>query len=320
VDSPNPYKNFVGIDVAKGHLDVAIRHDGPAFRVANQPQGLAELVNRLAPLAPALVVVEATGGYELPLVAALQAAGLAVAAINPRRARDFARAAGRLAKTDAIDAAVLAHYAEAIRPHSRPARSEERAALDALLTRRGQLLAMRVMEGNRLAATADAKVRAGIERHLAWLEAEIAATEGQLEEAVRSSPAWERSDQLLRSIPGIGPVASRTLLAALPELGQLGGGQAAALAGLAPYARDSGATRGVLSIQGGRPGVRRAMYLAALAASRCRGPLKDFAERLKGRGKKGKVVLIAVARKLVTIANAVLRDGVPWDSNLAASR
>ena len=315
-----PTTHFVGIDVAKAYLDVAIRPDGASFRLANDPTGLAQLLARVAPLAPALVVVEATGGYELPAVAALQAAGLAVAAINPRRARDFARAAGKLAKTDAIDAAVLAHYAEAIRPTVSPPREPERAALDALLTRRGQLLAMRVMEGNRLAALADARVRAGIQRHIAWLDGEIAAAETQLEEAVRASPAWQRSDELLRSIPGIGPGASRTLRAALPELGRLSGPQVAALAGLAPHARDSGATRGARSIHGGRPEVRRAMYLGALAASRCRGPLRDFAERLKARGKKGKVVLVAVARKLVTIANAVLRSGMAWDPKLAAAR
>ena len=316
----SPIAHFVGVDVAKAHLDVAIRPGGAPFRVANDPAGLAELVARLVPTGPALVVVEATGGYELPAVAALQAAGLAVAAINPRRARDFARAAGRLAKTDAIDAAVLAHYAEAIRPAVGPPREPGRAALDALLTRRNQLLAMRLMEANRRDATADARARAGIERHLAWLDAEVGAAEVQLEEAVRASPAWRHADELLRSIPGIGPVVSRTLLAAVPELGGLSGPQAASLAGLAPHARDSGATRGARSIHGGRPDVRRAMYLAALAASRCRGPLGEFAARLKARGKKGKVVLIAVARKLITIANAVLRSGAPWDPKLASPR
>ena len=320
MSSITPQAFFVGVDVAKAHLDVAIRPGDAPFRVANDPAGLAELVARLVSTGPTLIVVEATGGYELPLVAALQAAGLAVAAINPRRARDFARASGRLAKTDAIDAAALAHYAEAIAPRAQPARDPERAALDALVSRRAQLLSMRVMEGNRHAATADARVRAGIERHIAWLDAEVAAAESQLEQAVRASPAWRHAEELLRSIPGIGPVASRTLLAALPELGRLSGPEVASLAGLAPHARDSGTTRGSRSIHGGRPEVRKAMYLAAMAASRCRGPLREFATRLKSRGKKGKVVLIAVARKLVTIANAVLRSGTPWDPNLAASR
>jgi transposase len=315
-----PPQVFVGVDVGKAHLDVAVRPGGAAFRLANDPAGLAELVARLSPTGPALIVLEATGGYEKPAVAALQAAGLAVAAVNPRQARDFAKGTGRLAKTDRIDAAALAHFAEAVRPPARPAEPAERAALAALLTRRRQLIEMRVMESNRLSAATDPAVRAGIERHIAWLESEEAEADRRLDEAVRGSPAWRERDELLRSIPGVGPVASRTLLAALPELGSLTGGQAAALAGLAPFARDSGSTRGPRSCRGGRPDVRRALYLGALAASRCGGPLKEFADRLKARGKRAKVVLIAVARKLLTIANAVLRDSRPWDPALAAAR
>jgi transposase len=311
---------FVGIDVSKAHLDVALRPTGAGFRVANDPAGLAELVARLTPLAPGLVVLEATGGYEMPAVAACQAAGLPVAAVNPRQARDFAKGVGQLAKTDRIDAAVLAHFAEAVRPEARPADSAERLALDALMTRRHQLLGMRVMEANRLAVVADAVVRGGIERHLAWLDAESAQAERQLDEAVRASPAWRERDELLRSIPGIGPVASRTLLAAMPELGSIDGGRAAALAGLAPYARESGTMRGPRQIRGGRPDVRRAMYMAALSAARRKGPLKEFADRLRARGKRAKVVLIAVARKLLTIANAVLRAKKPWESELAMAR
>jgi transposase len=311
---------FVGIDVSKAHLDVAVRPAGAAFRLENTPAGLAELVARLGPLAPALVVLEATGGYETPAIAALQAAGLPVAAVNPRQARDFAKGVGRLAKTDRIDAAVLAHFAEAVRPPTRPAADAQRQALDALLTRRKQLLEMRVMESNRRATVADAVVAAGLDRHLSWLDGELAEADRRLEEAVRSSPAWPRRDELLRSIPGIGPVASRTLLAALPELGTLSGAQAAALAGLAPYARDSGTIRGPRAIRGGRPDVRRVLYLAALSAARHAGPLKRFADRLRARGKRAKVVLIAVARKLVTIANAVLRALTPWDPTLAATR
>jgi transposase len=310
----------IGIDVSKAHLDVAIRPAGDTFRIANDPAGLAALVERLTPLAPTLVVVEATGGYELPAVAALQAAGIPVAAINPRQARDFAKGTGRLAKTDRIDAQALAHFAEAVRPEPRPAAPAERLALDALLTRRRQLLEMRVMEGHRLATGRDAVVRAGIERHIAWLDAEAAEAERQLSEAVQASPAWRERDELLRSIPGIGPVTSRTLLAALPELGTSDGGRLAALAGLAPLARDSGTRRGPRTIRGGRPEVRRVLYLAALSAARHAGPLKDFADRLRGRGKRAKVVLIAVARKLLTIANAVVRSGQRWDPSLAATR
>jgi len=311
---------FVGIDVSKAHLDIAIRPSAAAFRVENTPTGLAELVARLKPLAPTLIVLEATGGYELPAVAACQAAGLPVAAVNPRQARDFAKGVGRLAKTDRIDAAVLAHFAEAVRPEARDAEPAERVALDALLTRRGQLIGMRVMETDRLEVTTDATVRPRIEAHVAWLEAELEDADGRLEEAVRKSPAWRAQDELLRSIPGIGPVVSRTLLASLPELGTIDGGQAAALAGLAPFARDSGTMRGPRAIRGGRAEVRRVMYLAALSASRGKGPLREFADRLRSRGKRAKVVLIALARKILTIANAVLRGGKAWEPGLAAAR
>ncbi len=319
-DTPSTPPLFVGIDVSKAHLDIAIRPSAAAFRVENTPTGLAELVARLKPLAPTLIVLEATGGYELPAVAACQAAGLAIAAVNPRQARDFAKGVGKLAKTDRIDAAVLAHFAEAVRPKAREAEPAERAELDALLTRRGQLIGMRVMETNRLEVTTDATVRPRIEAHVAWLEAELEDADGRLEEAVRRSPAWQAQDELLRSIPGIGPVVSRTLLASLPELGTIDGGQAAALAGLAPFARDSGTMRGPRAIRGGRAEVRRVMYLAAMSASRGKGPLREFADRLRGRGKRAKVVLIALARKILTIANAVLHAGKAWDPCLAAAR
>jgi transposase len=311
---------FVGIDVSKAHLDVAARPGGAAFRVANDPAGHADLVERLRPLSPALAVVEATGGYELAAVAALRAAGIPVAAVNPARARDFAKGTGRLAKTDRIDAEALAHFAEAVRPEPRPAEPAERAALDALLARRRQLIEMRVMESNRLEACADPAVRAGIGRHIAWLVAEEAEADRALGEAVRASPSWRRDDGLLRSIPGIGPVVSRTLLAALPELGAADGGKLAALAGLAPFARDSGPRSGPRSIRGGRAEVRRVLYLAALSASRSEGPLKEFAGRLAARGKRAKVVLVAVARRLLVIANAVLRTGIPWDPAMAMPR
>ena len=311
---------FVGIDVSKAHLDVAVRPGGATFRVANDPAGVADLVGRLAPLAPASVVLEATGGYEAPALAALQVAGLPAAAINPRQARDFAKATGRLAKTDRIDAEALAHFAEAIRPEPRPVATAERLALDAALSRRGQLVEMRVMESNRLATCRDAAVRQGIERHLAWLDAERVEAERRLDAAVRASPAWRERDELLRSIPGIGPVVSRTLLVSLPELGTTDGSRLSALVGLAPYAHDSGTLKGGRHIRGGRADVRRALYLAALSAARRDGPLKEFADRLRSRGKKAKVVLIAVARKLLTIANAVVRSGRRWQPELAMAR
>jgi transposase len=312
---------FVGIDVSKAHLDSAIRPGTKtAARDPNDSVGIAALVSRLKPLAPTLVVVEATGGLELPLVAALQVAKVPVAAINPRQARDFAKASGRLAKTDRIDAEALAHFAEAIRPEARPMPSAEIQALDALLSRRQQLLEMRVMESNRLGACADSTVRAGLERHLAWLEAEVADADTRLAEAVQASPAWREKDELLQSIPGLGPVSSLTLLAALPELGSLEGGKIAALVGLAPFADDSGTRRGGRHVRGGRAAVRRILYLAALSAVRHNPALKAFRDRLSARGKKPKVILTAVARELLVIANEVIRTGLPWDPAFAMAR
>ena len=312
---------FVGIDVSKAHLDSSIR-PGPktAARDPNDLAGIAALVSRLKPLAPTLVVVEATGGLQLPLVAALQVAKIPVAAINPRQARDFAKASGQLAKTDRIDAEVLAHFAEAIRPDARPLPSAEVQALDALLSRRQQLLEMRVMESNRLGACTDPTVRAGLERHLAWLEAEVADADHRLAEAVKASPAWKEKDELLQSIPGLGPVTSLTLMAALPELGTLGGGKLSALVGLAPFADDSGTRRGSRHVRGGRAVVRRVLYLAALSAVRYNPAMKAFKERLATRGKKAKVILTAVARKLLVIANAVVRTGRPWEPEMALAR
>jgi transposase len=312
---------FVGIDVSKAHLDSALRPGTKtAARDPNDQAGISALVSRLKPLAPTLVVVEATGGLELPLVAALQVAKIPVAAINPRQARDFAKASGQLAKTDRIDAEVLAHFAEAIRPDARPLPSDEVRALDALLSRRQQLLEMRVMESNRLGACADPTVRAGLERHLAWLESEVAEADLRLAEAVKASPAWKEKDELLQSIPGLGPVSSLTLLAALPELGTLDGGKISALVGLAPFADDSGSRRVGRHVRGGRAAVRRVMYLAALSAVRHNPALKAFRDRLSARGKKPKVILTAVARKLLVIANAVIRTGLPWDPQLAMTR
>jgi transposase len=303
---------FVGIDVSKARLDVCCRPDGLAWHEPNDPAGVAALVARLTGLGPALVVLEATGGYEVPAAAALAAAGLPVAVVNPRQARDFAKATGRLAKNDRADAAALAHFGEAVRPEPRPLPGAEARALDALLTRRRQLLEMLLMEQNRLGSCADPGVRADLEGHIAWLGERLAACEGQLAAAVKASPAWREKDELLRSIKGVGPVASRTLLAALPELGSLTGKQAAALAGLAPFDDDSGQRRGARHVRGGRSEVRAVLYMAAVAAARCNPGLRAFYERLRGRGKRAKVALTAVARKLVVLANAVLRDRRPW--------
>ena len=310
---------FVGIDISKAHLDTATRPARQVDRHTNDPAGIATLVTRLGSLAPSLVVVEATGGLELPLLAACQVAGIPTAAINPRQARDFAKATGRLAKTDAIDATVLVAFGRAVQPEPRVLPDEATRQLDALLDRRRQLVGMRTMEQNRLSGTVPAPVRGDIEAHLQWLEQHIAAVDQQLEDRIRSSPVWRAKDELLRSIKGIGPVVSRTLLAAVPELGRLDRRQIAALVGLAPMADESGQYRGARRIQGGRSWVRSMLYMAALAARRFNPVLREFAERLAAAGKRPKVILAAVARKLLVIANAIVHSGRPWDPNFVAA-
>jgi transposase len=306
---------FVGLDVSKARLDVCCRPGGTAWGVANDPDGIAALVARLRQLGPTLVVLEAPGGYEVDAAAALAAAALPGAVVNPRQVRDFARAAGRLARNDRLGAWVLAHFAAAVRPEPRPLPDAEVRSPDALLTRRRQRLGMLVMERNRLGRCADAAVRADREAHVAWLSERLINSEKELNDAVRSSPVWREKDELLRRIQGIGPVASRALLAGLPELGAVTGKQAAALAGLAPYDDDSGTRHGARHVRGGRACVRSALDLAALSAARHNPALKAFATRLRGRGKKAKVILTAVARKLLVLANAVLRDGRRWNPN-----
>lgn len=309
---------FAGIDVSKDHLDVALRPGGPPTRQAYDEAGLAALVARLNADRPALIVVEATGRLEAALVAALVAAGLPVAVVNPRQVRDFARAVGRLAKTDAIDAEVLAHFAEAVRPEPRPVPDARARELAALLTRRRQVIAIRVAERNRLGTAGSAAVRADLEAHIAYLTQQIERLDGQLDAAIQASPAWRAKEQLLRGIPGIGPVASRTLLATLPELGTLGRGKIAALVGLAPMNRDSGTLRGRRMTLGGRAEVRSALYLAALSAVRYNPALRAFYSRLRAAGKPAKVALTAAARKLLVIAEAILRTGCHWQPSAIA--
>lgn len=307
-------ERFVGIDVSKDHLDVAVRPDGTHRRVPNTDEGLDQLVALLGPVGPALIVLEATGGYQRRAVAALSLAGLPVAVVNPARAREFAKAAGRLAKTDAVDAAVLAEFAERMRPPVRPLPDAEAQKMQALLARRGQLVGMRTMERNRLGSATDRTVRRSIEAHLAWLEEQIDATEKGLDEAIEASPVWRAKDELLQSIPGIGPGVARTLLFEFPELGALTREQIASLAGVAPMNRDSGRWTGKRFIAGGRAVVRTAVYMATHAARKWNPALKAFADRLTTAGKPPKVVLIAVARKLLVIANAILRDQKPWQN------
>ncbi len=307
---------FAGIDVAKDHLDVHLLPGGTAFRAANDEEGIADLVARLGAAAPALVVLEATGGYQNPLVAALGAAGLPVAVVNPRQARRFAEGHGRLAKTDAIDAATLALFAAQVRPPARPLPSADAQQFAALLGRRRQILHMRLAEQQRLAAAAG-RIAKDIRAHIAYLSRQLDRLEAELAAAVRASPLWRERDELLQSVPGVGPQVSRVLIAELPELGTTSGRQLAALVGLAPFARDSGRSRGRRRIGGGRAAVRAALYMAALVAVRFNAPLAAFYERLVGRGKAKKLALIAVARRLLGILNALARSRTPWDEKRA---
>lgn len=309
-------ESFVGIDVSKDHLDVHRLPDGTARRFDNTPQGLAALVAWLQSAPPALIVLEATGGYERPAVAALSLGGLPLAVVNPKRVRDFAQALGRRAKTDALDARVLAAFAQQLRPPVRPLAAAETQELQALVARRNQLIEMRTMESNRL-AVANRAVRRSIEAILRALDKQIEAGDAELAQAIENSAVWKAKDELLQSIPGIGPVASRTLLAELPELGTLSREQVAALVGVAPLNRDSGRWSGRRLIAGGRCAVRRVLYLCAHAARQGNAVLCAFAERLKKAGKPPKVIRIALARKLVIIANAVLRDNRPWQPQMA---
>ncbi len=307
---------YVGIDVSKDSLDVHVRPTGQASRFTNDEAGIAALATLLRGLRPAGIVLEASGGYEIPLVAALAAAGLAPAVVNPRQARRFAEGLGHLAKTDPIDAADLAHFAEAVRPQPRPVPDADARALGELLARRRQLVQMRVSEQHRLPTAAGA-IRKNIQAHIDYLDRQIGKLEADLAQAVRSSPAWRERDELLQSVPGVGPQVSRTLLAELPELGALSGRQVAALCGLAPFNRDSGRHRGARRIRGGRAHVRAALYLAALVAMRFNAPLRGVYQGLLARGKAKKVALIAVARRLLVILNALVRTGTPWQEKLA---
>jgi transposase len=304
-------QRFVGIDVAKAQLDIAVRPTGDRWSVPNDEAGIATLVAQLQAAAPTLIVLEATGGYQRAAVAALAAAGLPVVVANPRQTRDFAKATGQLAKTDALDARALAHFAEAVRPTPRPVPDAQTEALRALLTRRRQLVAMRTAESNRL-STAPAAVQADITAHLAWLDQRLAALDEDLDTTLRASPVWREREILYRSVPGIGPVSARTLLLDLPELGTLSRQRIAALAGVAPFNCDSGTMRGRRAIWGGRAPLRATLYMATLVAVRHNPVLKAFYERLLAAGKAKKVALTACMRKLLTILNAMVKQQTPW--------
>ena len=302
---------FVGIDVSKAQLDVAVRPTGKRWTLPYDETGIEGLIPQIVDLEPALVLLEATGGLELPLVAALAAAALPVVVVNPRQVRDFAKATGTLAKTDTLDAGVLAHFADAVRPEVRPLKDAETQVLNSLTARRHQVMTMLVSEKNRL-GTAIGAVSPRIEAHIAWLEQELSDLDQGLRQTLRRSPVWREKDDLLRTVPGVGPQLSLTLLAHLPALGTLNRRQIAALVGVAPYNRDSGALRGKRAVWGGRSRVRAVLYMGALVASRHNPAIRDFYQRLLAAGKPKKVALVASMRKLLVMLNAMLKHGYPW--------
>ena len=301
---------YVGIDVSKATLDTSLPGESACF--ANDEQGIVALIQSLLARSPKQVVLEATGGLERALVAALLAARLPVVVVNPRQVRDFAKASGRLAKTDRIDARVLAHFAQAIQPTQRALPDEAAQAFADLLARRRQLVGMLVMEKVRLKQARDKVVRQDVKTHVEWLEKRLQASEDGLRQAVESSPAWQAKRDLLAEVKGVGEVTALTLIALMPELGQISRKQIAALAGVAPFNRDSGTLRGKRTVWGGRAVVRQVLCMATLTAVRYNPTLKVFYERLRSKGKTAKVALVACMRKLLTMLNAMLRDGKKW--------
>jgi transposase len=302
-------KRFVGIDVAKAKLDVFIRPSGESFSVANDEFGVRELLKRLGPAA--FVILEATGGLEVPVASSLASAGVVVAIVNPRQVRDFARATGRLAKTDRLDAEVLARFGETVRPAARPLADAQAQALEALVTRRRQLVEMLSAEKNRR-VMAPKVLHRSIDEHIRWLEKRLGGFDDELGTMIRDTPLWRERDELLRSVPGVGKVLSSTLLAHLPELGALNRKQIAALAGVAPFNRDSGSMRGSRCIWGGRAQVRRVLYMATVAGIRSNPAISSFYLRLRASGKHAKPALTACMRKLLVILNAMLRTKTHW--------
>jgi len=307
----------VGIDVSKAELVIAVAPSGERWTSATTSEALVAFVARLKTLAPSVVVMEATAGYDVPVAVACAAAGLPVAVVNPRQIRAFAQAIGRTAKTDPIDAEVIALFGERVRPEPRPLPDADTQALAALVARRRQLLEMLHAERQRLEQATATAVRRDLRQHVTWLKRRVADTDDELQKRIQKSPAWREKDDLLRSVPGIGPAVSRTLLAELPELGQLDRRTIAALVGVAPMNRDSGRFRGKRMIWGGRASVRQALYMAALVASRYNAPLRTFYQRLQAAGKPKKLALVAVMRKLLTILNAMVKHNTEWQQQAA---
>lgn len=305
-------KRFIGIDVCKRLLEVAAHGSDYHFRCPNQESAFAELIAELVLLKPKRIVLEATGGLEIPVAAALYAVGLPVVVVNPRQVRDFAKALGQLAKTDKLDAAVLAHFAAAIQPPLRPVKNAAELELDALVTRRRQLVEMLAAEKTRLSTTATSVVRAEVQTHIDWLKERLATIDTQLRAQIKNSPIWHVKDDLLQSVPGIGPVVALSLVANLPELGKLNRQQVAKLVGIAPLNRDSGSLRGTRHIYGGRSSVRTALYMATVTAVRCNPVIKEFYQRLLARHKPFKVAIVACMRKLLSIVNVMIKTQTPW--------
>jgi len=307
---------FVGIDVSKNRLDIAIWGRKEYWQIKNEDRGFIELIGKMREIQPTLIVLEATGGLELPLVAEITLAGLPIAVVNPKRIRDFARSAGQLAKTDKLDARIIAHFAQAVRPEIRHLRSEEEEHLTALLTRRMQIIEMLTAEKNRVYSIRR-QMKERLEVHIQWLNAEVKELDKEVAAFIKQSPIWKEKEKVLRSVPGVGPVTGATLLASLPEIGTLNRQKIAALVGVAPVNKDSGKKHGKRRVFGGRAVVRRTLYMAALSATKCNPKIKPFYERLVCRGKEKKVALTACMRKLLVILNAMVKNNTYWEYKTA---
>ncbi len=313
----NRSKVFVGIDVSKAQLDIETSPVSTDLSVTNDDSGISTLVRHLKKIKPALVVLEATGGYEIKVASSLATADFPTVVVNPRQVRNFARAIGKMAKTDRIDAQVLAEFARAIKPEVKPLPDEDAYELKALTARRQQVVEMIVAEKNRL-FRAESSIKLHIKEHISWLERELKDLDEDLEKTIKKSPIWQQKSDLLRSVPGIGPVVSCALLSGLPELGTLNRKQIAALVGVAPFCRDSGTFKGRRIIWGGRANVRSALYMGALVATRFNPIIKSFYNRLIDAGKLPKVALVACMRKLLTILNAIVKHQTPWQTKLVS--
>lgn len=305
--------SFVGIDVSKLRFDVAVRPDNKKWSAVNSEVDIAKTAEKLNELSPQIIVIEATGGMEIPLVAALSQVRLPVVVVNPRQVRDFAKAVGRMAKTDGIDADILAHFGEAVKPDIRPLKDEDTQMLTALVTRRRQIIDMLTAEKNR-SGISPKIVRKDIQQHIDWLQKKLKDIDDDLNSAIRKSPVWREKDDLIRSVPGVGKVLSMSLITGLPELGTLSRRQIAALVGVAPLNRDSGLFRGKRTVWGGRAHIRAVLYMSALSAARFNPALRRFYRRLIEAGKKPKVALTACMRKLLGILNAIVKTQTPWQA------